>query len=141
MAETRETQIAVAREVDERLAKLWSDFYKARGWVNDQKKYVEHYERQGRMKWADEARGQMAKYQVRLDELRASISEIEESEYKGWNRFFLVKHIHKSQHCSSFRPATVIVWLPEVSGLTEVEAVEVYGKTLCTICFTTAPVE
>lgn len=60
--------------------------------------------------------------------------------YKGWQRFFLVEHIHGSQHCSSFRPTTQIGWLTSVSGLTEAEAVAEYGPRLCTICFPTAPV-
>lgn len=64
-----------------------------------------------------------------------------ESEYEGWSRFFLVQHIHSSQHCSSFRPTTRIGWLPNLSGLTEPEAVAEHGAILCTICFPTAPTE
>lgn len=40
-----------------------------------------------------------------------------------------------------FRATTKVGWLPEVSGLTEAEAVAEYGAILCTICFPSAPVE
>lgn len=60
-----------------------------------------------------------------------------------WNRFFLVEggHIHSSTGCSSLRPTTQIAWLPELSGETEAEAVEMFGSVLCSICFPSAPVE
>jgi len=61
--------------------------------------------------------------------------------YEGWQRFWLVEHIHGDRHCSSFRPTTRLGWLPDISGLTEAEAVETYGPNLCTKCFPTAPVE
>lgn len=64
-------------------------------------------------------------------------------EYRGWSRFFLVSggHIHHSTHCHTIRLTTDVGWLPDLSGLTEVEAVEEHGEILCSHCFPLAPVE
>lgn len=66
-------------------------------------------------------------------------------EAERWNRFFLVTnadgHIHSSLRCSTCHPTTSFVWLPELSGLTEADAVAAYGPKLCSVCFPTAPVE
>lgn len=63
----------------------------------------------------------------------------------GWSRFFLVEntngHIHSSMHCSTCRPTTQFSWLPTVSGKTEEDAVNEHGPMLCTICFSSAPLE
>lgn len=62
-----------------------------------------------------------------------------------WQRFFLVTnqngHIHATMHCHSCNVRTQFAWLPELSGLTEKDAVEAHGPRLCTHCFPTAPVE
>lgn len=62
-----------------------------------------------------------------------------------WSRFFLVQnhggHIHKDMYCSTCRPTTLYGWLPDLSGLTEKDAVEAHGPLLCSICYPTAPVE
>lgn len=85
-----------------------------------------------------------------LAEIASISAEIEETEepYRrlgGWSRFFLVNntggHIHSSMSCSTCRYDTSFSWLPELSGLTEAEAVDAYGPILCTVCFPSAPVE
>jgi hypothetical protein len=62
-----------------------------------------------------------------------------------WSRFFLCNntggHIHSSLHCSTLRWDTSMSWLPELSGLTERDAVEEHGEILCSVCFPSAPVE
>jgi hypothetical protein len=62
-----------------------------------------------------------------------------------WLRFFLVQnhggHIHSSTGCSTCRMTTVFGWLPDLSGLTEKDAVDAHGAILCTVCFPSAPVE
>ena len=74
-------------------------------------------------------------------------NEIEEMEaqYTGWSRFFLVTssagHIHRSMHCATCFSSTGYGWLPELSGLTEAEAVEAHGPALCSVCFSSAPIE
>ena len=59
-----------------------------------------------------------------------------------WSRFFLVDagHLHRSRACSSLRWNTRIGWLPQYSGKSEVEIVELAGEACCTICYPSAPV-
>lgn len=59
-----------------------------------------------------------------------------------WSRFFLVDggHLHRSRACSSLRWNTRIGWLPEYSGKSEAEIVELAGEACCTICYPSAPV-
>lgn len=63
-----------------------------------------------------------------------------------WNRFFMVPggHIHSTMSCSTCNNGaepTMFGWLPQLSGLTEADAVAAHGALLCTICFPSAPVE
>lgn len=66
-----------------------------------------------------------------------------QDEYEGWSRFFLVVggHIHSTMGCHTCYPTTEFGWLPALSGLTEADAVAVYGGVLCSICYPSAPVE
>jgi hypothetical protein len=71
-----------------------------------------------------------------------------EAEYTGWSRFYLVTssdgHIHSTMSCSTCnngKDFTEFAWLPELSGLTEADAVAAHGALLCTVCFPNAPVE
>lgn len=147
----REAEIAHARNVDSQIAEAWNEFHA----VNDKavallktaaksKKSLGHYPASSRDRIAariekDEAKA--AEYQEEAAPLRQTAIDLDRENYTGWNRFFLVEHIHNSQHCSSFRPTTRVGWLPNVSGLTEAEAVKEHGATLCTICFPSAPTE
>jgi len=76
---------------------------------------------------------------------RTAYAEYKEAdnEYGGWSRFFLVPmgHIHSSTSCSTCYVTTAFSWLPELSGLTEKDAVSEYGEILCSVCFPSAPVE
>jgi hypothetical protein len=69
----------------------------------------------------------------------------ESVKYEGWSRFFLVLnnggHVHSSMECHTCFVDTDFAWLPELSGLTEVEAVEAHGEILCSVCYPSAPVE
>lgn len=92
-----------------------------------------------------------------LDERDSALAEIEACkaeaaplntlyEAERWSRFFLVTssaggHIHSSMHCSTCRWDTGFAWLPDLSGLTEKDAVDAHGAILCTVCFPSAPVE
>lgn len=63
-----------------------------------------------------------------------------------WARFFLVPggHIHRSMDCSTCnngREPTAFGWLPDLSGLTESDAVAAHGALLCTVCYPSAPAE
>lgn len=154
-AQNRTAEIAKARKVDTEVARLWSEFHK----VNDQiapiakrltegKKRFDRYVRLDlQIRAAQEQRNieyneqAIAALREEAAPLRQAALDYDKANYEGWNRFFLVKHIHNTQHCSSFRPTTRVGWLPNVSGLTEAEAVAEHGATLCTICFPSAPVE
>jgi len=81
-----------------------------------------------------------------LAAVRAEAAPLEQLfDAEGWSRFFLVTnangHIHSSMQCSTCRWDTRFAWLPELSGLTEKDAVEAYGPKLCSVCFPSAPVE
>jgi hypothetical protein len=63
-----------------------------------------------------------------------------------WNRFFMVPggHIHATMNCPTCNKGlepTTFGWLPQLSGLTEAEAVAAHGAILCTVCFPSAPTE
>lgn len=79
----------------------------------------------------------VARLQEQIDPLAAKYQA------NPWSRFFLVPggHIHSSMRCSTCRPTTAFGWLPELSGLTERDAVEAHGPLLCSVCYPTAPVE
>ena len=92
--------------------------------------------------------------QTRLSETAGALEAASEQaatyrgEYTGWSRFFLVSasngHIHRNMSCTTCnngRRQTLFVWLTDMSGLTEAEAVEAYGGILCTVCFPSAPSE
>lgn len=70
----------------------------------------------------------------------------DEFDANPWSRFFLVTssaggHIHRSTSCSTTRIRTGFAWLPDLSGLTEKDAVAAHGPLLCTVCYPSAPVE
>ena len=88
----------------------------------------------------------VAETRTKLAANRAEAAPLESLyDAEQWNRFFLVTnangHIHRSMQCSTCRWDTRFAWLPELSGLTEKDAVEAYGPKLCSVCFPTAPVE
>lgn len=150
----RTAEIEKAREVDTRIAAEWEAYYNARYLATEYAKQIERA--QGQIeRWGARQPGlvesntrlierkqiEIAEQQALMVKHSEKANEIEEAEYTGWSRFFLVQHIHSNRNCSSFRPTTRVGWLPSVSGLTEREAVAEHGETLCTICFPSAPVE
>jgi hypothetical protein len=139
----RKSEIDTYREIDTRIAAAWNEFWKVQDKVIKTQKTLRVYKSMGPRYAADIERisAKEAEYVVIAESLRAAVIELDAKEYTGWTRFYLVKHIHNTQHCSSFRWNTRIGWLPSVSGLTEQEAVAEYGATLCTKCFPSAPVE
>lgn len=67
----------------------------------------------------------------------------------GWSRFFLVQggHYHRDMTCSTCNKnglRTRFGWNPEMSGMSEDEAIAEFGRraaVLCSVCFPNAPVE
>ena len=92
-------------------------------------------------------RERIAEFQNELQALRDEAAPLEALFNKHqWSRFFLVTsspngHIHKDMYCSSCTDTTTYGWLPQLSGLTEADAVADQGTRLCSVCFPTAPVE
>lgn len=91
---------------------------------------------------------------ARIDTGRAEIKRLEglirplsdEFAAKPWSRFFLVTsstggHIHRSMNCSTCHLRTTYAWLPNLSGLTEKDAVAAHGPLLCTVCYPSAPLD
>jgi hypothetical protein len=147
----RTAEIAKARNADTRIAAAWTSYHE----VNDKglalvkaaaksEKALRQYSPAMRDRIEARIAHQRAEAELIFAEakpLREAAIALDAELYEGWTRFYLVQHIHNTQHCPSFRPTTRVGWLPDVSGLTEAEAVAEHGATLCTICFPTAPVE
>lgn len=93
-----------------------------------------------RKEWAQQ---EHTKYLATWTVAKAEFDKVN-AQYEGWSRFFLVLnnngHIHRSMSCTTCFVTTEYGWLPELSGLTEAEAVEAYGEILCSVCYPTAPV-
>ena len=152
---SRAEEIAHAREVDTEVARLYGEYWAVQhevvqffDWAADSQKDAAKYAAKGWVTRAEESQALADKYtdhakalMPEAKRLRAIAQDYNDANYTGWSRFFLVQHIHNTQYCPSFRPTTRVGWLPNVSGLTEVEAVAEYGATLCTKCFPDAPVE
>lgn len=98
----------------------------------------------------------VAKYDVAAAALAAIESAMTplDAEFErrgGWSRFFEVQnnggHIHSSMNCKTCNRggvATSFGWHPELSGMSEEEALATFDKRayrLCTVCFPNAPVE
>lgn len=86
-----------------------------------------------------DAKATIARLCPELDRLDAIYRE------HRWTRFVTVAdgHIHSGTVCAggTIRPTTQITWNPDLSGLTEADAVGKLGPTLCSHCFPSAPVE
>jgi hypothetical protein len=145
----RTAEIAAARAADEQIAAAWAEYYKvatqlatAKTSLKDATKRMARasYNRESYQEDVSYYEARVEKLQAEAKDLRTIAVELNQDLYKGWTRFFLVKHIHSSQYCSSFRPTTQVGWLPNLSGQTEAEAVAEHGAILCTICYPTAPV-
>ena len=146
---TRSAEIAKARKVDTEVARLWNLFHEVNDKATDlikaankSEKYLNQYSAAQRPRIEEriaKQRAQAEAIRTEAQPLREAAIAYDRANYEGWNRFFLVQHIHSNAHCSSFRPTTRVGWLPQVSGLTEAEAVAQEGETLCTICFPSAP--
>jgi hypothetical protein len=147
-------------EIDTALAEIYTRLYSQYDALDLNAKHIADMEN-GLAKLAAGNRSYSSYTQEGLDRLFAKREEIKgrvreikaetvpfEDEFKargGWTRFFLVQnnggHIHSSMHCSSCFPTTRFGWLPQISGLTEAEAVAAHGAILCTICYPSAPTE
>lgn len=132
------------REIDTQLAAINAPRYqfhnairdanarKKLGWVQRDPKYLAELEQ--KIAVAQEA---IAAIDKAAEPLEAIYQE------QRWTRFFLVPggHLHSSQYCQSLHWNTALGWLPEYSGHSEAEIVELGGESCCTICYPSAPVD
>lgn len=124
-----------ARRPGERLLKKAADAQRNAGWFPSRRAQYENDARD----YAEQARTALAT----VAPLMHAAIALDKALYTGWQRFFLVTdgHIHASTACHTLRISTSIGWLPDLSGLTEADAVAAHGPLLCTVCFPSAPVE
>lgn len=131
-------------QVDTAVAELWMEIYKMRGYVSMARKSLEYRHVAKNETRIAEINAEIENYKTRIATIQEQVKVVE-SPYRAnpWSRFFLVQggHIHRSTSCSTCYPTTQFAWLPELSGLTEKDAVAAYGTRLCSVCFPTAPVE
>jgi hypothetical protein len=146
-------------EIDTALAEIYSRLYaeydngaRILKWIKDMKDGLAK-KREGNRSYSsytDEALADLhTRYEASQEKAQVIFQETlpYENEYarRPWTRFFLVSnsggHIHSSMHCSTCYPTTRYGWLPNLSGLTEAEAVAAHGAILCTVCYPSAPVE
>lgn len=142
---TRQTPV----EVDAQLADLYMQWATVRTQAIGKRNLAERY-RNGRYPnagYADELDSQAEDL-----EMQASVLELKmhpfESEFTrrgGWTRAFYVVaaggHVHSSRSCSTCYDTTQYLWLTDYSGRTEDEVVADAGKTACTVCYPSAPVD
>lgn len=131
-------------EIDTAVAKIWEKIYSQQSKIRSSKKQLEFRSVQNNADSLAMVNAEIIKAQEIAKQLCEEASEIEAPFYKNpWNRFFLVHggHIHRSMDCSTCYPTTQFGWLPDLSGLTEADAVEAHGARLCSVCFPTAPIE
>lgn len=149
-------------EIDTALAEIYGRLYAERDkaekilrWIKDLQKGLKIKARGGReaIMYSTYSEDRLADLEAKYEasQERALVIEQEtypyEAEYRRrpWSRFFLVRnsggHIHSSMACSTCYPTTRFGWLPELSGLSEPDAVKAHGAILCTVCYPSAPVE
>lgn len=121
-----ETAVVAEREFRITTSLRWYEDQLARHQRSDyEEKVQEHYE-------------ELAAVRQRLAVLHSAYAE------HRWSRFFLVQasngHVHRSLNCHTTYATTQWAWLPQLSGLTEAEAVADQGEILCSVCFPSAPV-
>lgn len=132
-------------EIDTQLADLYAQDAKACHYLDQARKSREYAMGKGLQYEIESAETRIAKYKAEIASIREQREPLEAIyNAKPWSRFFLCNahsgHIHSTLNCSTTFMTTAFSWLPELSGLTEVEAVEAYGEILCSVCYPSAPV-
>lgn len=79
---------------------------------------------------------------IEIEKIEAEMAPLE-TQYTGWNRYFLVTntngHVHRGRNCSTCYATTTYSWETELSDCDETEMVATYGEMACTVCFPEAP--
>ena len=92
-----------------------------------------------------EQRVAMYQFAVQNEQAKAAPFHAEFDRRGGWTRAFKVTnaggHIHRSTACQTCFVTTSFAWLPQVSGSTEAEIIDLAGAGACTVCYPNAPVD
>lgn len=133
--------------VDTKLAEAWQDVYALTSRRTLLLRDLQHAQKNVRRNGVTE--DTIAKRTATLHANQALIDEAVnktepfEAEYRRrnrWNRYFRVEtsgtgHVHSSMSCQSCYPTTQYAWLPALSGKGQLEAVDNYGREMCSHCF------
>lgn len=138
---------ATPSEIDEELARLDVEHANAQDTLRGLRKRRRHLLDDGMTEYA-------AELEPRIDQVRQAIAKCEtaarplDAEFArrgGWTRAWLVLntggHVHRTTACRTCFPSTRFAWLTQLSGHDETEIVEQAGKTACTECYPSAPVD
>jgi hypothetical protein len=86
----------------------------------------------------------IAELSSKIEGVRTILSKLE-GVYRlyNWNRAYIVPrgHVHHNRQCHTLYADTEIYPVPECSGLTEDEIVNMAADRACTVCYPSAPVE
>jgi len=145
-------------DIDNQLAVIYSEYYRKYDEIEKTESYIKSYERSIERPRSNEftlARDKagIAKFENKKAALEAEALLIlnrarpmeEEYSKRPWTRAFLVDnangHVHKNRACSTCTPTTRFAWLPDYSGSDESKIVDDAGKSACTVCYPSAPVD
>ena len=148
-------------QIDEKLAeaeyKLMTLSLRLTGAHKTVEQFERHVERRGDLSSAllmysgKDPRETLRQLIVETTEARKPLDAIRdaaEAEFKrrgGWSRYWLVcntgGHVHKSRGCSSCYPTTGFAWLPGASGQDSGGLIDLFGSTVCSVCFPEAPLD
>lgn len=148
-------------DVDTKLASIYDEYYQSQTELVPLANQIKSAEKRLNTKSAWYREADVPRINKTIESLNSKVEAVREqgkailkktepyeAEYRrrgGWTRAFLVDnaggHVHKSRNCSTCYSTTQFVWLPDQSGKKESEIVEAAGKSACTECYPTAPVE
>lgn len=134
-------------EIDHQIAEIEARAYAAMDKISEHRRRANQLGRRASLSEAaakelEQLKEIIAASNKEAREIRAERApfDAEFSRRGGWNRYFIVEHLHTNSHCSSFRPTTRVGWIPEHSGRSAEEMIEEAGDLICTLCVPDAPV-
>ena len=147
--------------VDLQLAEIYSELYKVKANLSSSEEAAVKYKKMldptnvsFKQRNVESYTRMLANMEVKVSDLKEEVLKVESKatpleekwEQGGrWSRAFLVTngngHVHKNRNCSTCYFSTEFVWLPQYSGQSEELIVADAGKSACTVCFPSAPVD
>lgn len=147
--------------IDTSLSQIYESFYKIEDEILQKEYSIKKYEKLVNPAYSSFRQNTAVQYkeiikrnQIEKDKLESEakdiLAEMEpfEKEFTrrgGWTRAFIVTnangHVHKTMSCITCYPTTRFAWLPSYSGADEKKIVADAGKSACTECYPSAPVD